>query len=57
MKVVLRKERGMTTPEVLVLTAGMALLTVLVVKAVLPALVGAHGTVLNRVTNLTGSGF
>ena len=52
----LREERGFTTPEKLVLTAGIAFLTVLVVKTVLPALVGAHATVLNRVTNLTGSG-
>ncbi|WP_073164065.1 hypothetical protein [Desulfofundulus australicus] len=53
----LRGEKGITTPEVLVLTAGIALLSVLVVQTLLPALTGAHTTVLNRVTNLTGSGF
>lgn len=53
----LRCERGMTTFEWLVLVAVGAALSVACVKVLLPAAQNAHNTVVNRVTNLAGSGF
>ena len=53
---ILRCKKGISTPEFLVISAGVGLITLLVVNAVLPALRASHNTVLNRVTNITGSG-
>lgn len=57
LKRILQSERGVSTPEWLVLTALAAALTVGVVKALLPAVQNAHNTVVNRTTDLAGSGY
>lgn len=54
---ILRDERGFSTPEWLIMTALFAALTVGVVGILLPAVRNAHNTVVDRITNLTGSGF
>ncbi|MCL6639513.1 MAG: hypothetical protein K6T80_07535 [Firmicutes bacterium] len=53
----MRGEKGITTPEFLIISAGIGIIALIVVNSVLPALQASHNTVLNRVTNLTGSGY
>ncbi|SMB96516.1 hypothetical protein SAMN00808754_1521 [Thermanaeromonas toyohensis ToBE] len=53
----LHQNRGIATTELLVLTGGIGLLTVMVLKVVMPALAAAHDTVLSRITNIAGSGY
>jgi Flp pilus assembly pilin Flp len=51
-----REETGAAWEWLLVAAIGAAL-AVAAVSQLLPAVRNAHGTVVNRVTNLTGSGF
>lgn len=53
----LKGERGVSAPEWLILAGGAAVLAVLVSQVLYPALRNAHNVSVNRITNLTGSGF
>lgn len=53
----LKRGDGVSAPEWLMLAGGAAILAVLAVQMLLPALRNAHDVSVNRITNLTGSGF
>lgn len=51
------EERGLATVDWLVIMAIGGMLAVLAVKTLLPSVRGAHNTVVERITDLAGSGF
>lgn len=53
----LKRGDGVSAPEWLMLAGGAAILAVLVVRVLYPALQNAHNVSVNRITNITGSGF
>jgi hypothetical protein len=50
-------EKGVITPEWLVLAVAGGILTTIVVAILYPVIQQAHSAIVNRITQLVGSGF